>query len=475
MHEKLILIADDERMIRQALARVLAKAGLAVLTASDGAEAMEILTRGRVDAALLDIRMPGLEGMEVLARARRISPDLRVILMTAFGTVEGAVEGLKLGACDYVTKPLDLDAVVQKMQRLLETPRLAAEDQPRSRDKDGRDLFEGIVGSSAGLLRALEMSRRLAQTSSSALITGESGTGKELLARAIHANSPAAGGPLVVVHCAALPEALVESELFGYCRGAFSGANQDKPGLLARSSGGTLLLDEVSAMPLQAQAKLLRFLETRQWTPIGGTRAIDLEARVLCAVNCDIEREVREGRFRKDLYYRLNPVEIHLPPLRERREDIPALVDHFLALSSRELNMPAPGVSPGAVAAMLEYAWPGNIRELRNAMGRAMILGDGGEVRPQDLSFAPPGAAERLTDSADLRSALRSFQKMHILRVLRGSKSDKVAAAKALGIGLSSLYRKLEELGISDADGFGEFAGPAPATAGARSSTQALS
>jgi transcriptional regulator with PAS, ATPase and Fis domain len=299
-------------------------------------------------------------------------------------------------------------------------------------------------------MRALEMVRRLSQTTGSALITGESGTGKELFARAIHYNGPTAEGKFVAINCAALPETLVESELFGYCRGAFTGASQDKPGLFAQARGGTLLLDEVCAMPLHTQAKLLRFLETKEWTPVGGSRAVGLNARVLCAADSDIARDVQEGRFRKDLYY-LNLIEIRLPPLRERREDIPALAEHFVAAFSREFQKPCPGISPGAIGAMMEYPWPGNVRELRNVIGRALILGDGGVIQPKDLSFVTPQAAESPADGDNLRSAVRSYQRMHILRVLRESGFDKIAAARTMGIGLSSLYRKMEELGISDA------------------------
>jgi len=255
----------------------------------------------------------------------------------------------------------------------------------------------------------------------------------------------------VAINCAALPETLVESELFGYCRGAFTGASQDKPGLFHQANGGTLLLDEVCAMPPHTQAKLLRFLETKEWTPVGGSRAVGLNARVLCSASSDIVRDVQEGRFRKDLYYLLNLIEIRLPPLRERQEDIPALAEHFVAIFSQEFRKPAADISPGAIGAMMEYPWPGNIRELRNVIGRALILGDGGVIQPKDLSFVSPQAAESPADGDNLRSAVRSYQRVHILRVLRDSGFDKIAAARAMGIGLSSLYRKMEELGISDA------------------------
>ncbi len=450
---KRILIADDESTIRETLAAVLREAQLSVVTAADGLQAVQLLAETPIDVALVDIRMPRLGGMEVLAKAKEISPDTHVIVITAFGTVENAVAAIKLGASDYVTKPFVFDDILIKIERLLDMQRLANENRFLLTELEGRHRFEGIIGTSRGLQEVLAMVRKLMHTRTSALITGESGTGKELVARAIHYNGTTEKGRFVPINCAALPEALAESELFGHKRGSFTGATRDKPGLFEVADGGTVFLDEISSMSMAVQAKLLRAIEEKRIQPVGATEPTEINVRILCASNRDLKKEVEAGRFRDDLYYRLNVVEIHVPPLRERRDDIPPLVDHFVAEYSHELGKPRPSVSDRALRAMMAYSWPGNVRELENVIERAIIFADNREIDLQDLPFASKGIRGAALGNEDLKSALRAYEKQHIACSLESNDFDKNATAHALRIGLSSLYRKIDELDIEVPNG----------------------
>lgn len=445
---KSILVVDDEKTVRETLAHVLEDTGFKVASAADGLQAVQLLAGKRFDVALVDIRMPGLNGLEVLARARQISPDTQVILITAFGTVESAVEAIKLGASDYVVKPFVFDDIIIKINRLLNIQRLAAENKFLRTELGEQYRFDGIVGHSEEFTSILETVQKLAQTRTTALITGESGTGKELIARAIHYGGITKEGKFVAINCAALSENLVESELFGHKRGAFSGADSDKLGLFEIADLGTVFLDEVSSMPVTVQAKLLRAIEEKQVLPLGGTEPVEVEARILCATNADLKAQVENGLFREDLYYRLSVVEIHVPPLRERREDIPALMNSFVEEFSRTLNKSCRGLTDRAVRAMMAYSWPGNVRELKNVIERATIFSDNREIDIGDLAFMADQPKEQSTAQSDLRSAMRAYEKQHILQVLACNKFDKTATARALSVGLSSLYRKMDDLGI---------------------------
>ena len=449
---KKILIADDEKTIRETLSEFFTDGGYEVITAEDGLRAVEELTNSDIDVAMVDIRMPGLDGLEVLAKAQKIAPDTQIIIITAFGTVENAVEAIKLGASDYVTKPVVFDDILIKIERLLDMRQLTDENRFLLTELEDRYRFEGVVGTSQALREVLELARKLAQTNTSALITGETGTGKELVARAIHYNGITEHGRFVAINCAALPETLVESELFGHKRGAFTNATHDKLGLFKMAEKGTIFLDEISATPLTIQAKLLRAIEEKRILPVGETEPVEVNARILCATNHDLAQEVETGRFREDLYYRLNVVEIHLPTLRERCQDIPQLVDYFIAKYSRELNKPCPQISERALQAMMAHSWPGNIRELENVIERAVLFADDSPIEPQDLAFVSKSAPMVSGPRDDLKSGIRAYEKQHILQVLRQHDFDKNAAAQAMNIGLSSLYRKIDELGISRAE-----------------------
>ncbi len=459
--QKRILIADDESTIRETLTNVLSEAGYKVVTASDGQQAVELLETTNIDVALLDIRMPKMDGLEVLTKMQERSLGTQVIIITAFGTVEGAVEAVKLGASDYVTKPFIFDDILIKISRLLNMRTLTDERQFLLRELEDRHHFEGIVGTSRILHQALDMVKKLAQTRSSALISGESGTGKELVARAIHYNGITKEGRFVAINCGALPESLAESELFGYKRGAFTGAIRDKVGLFLMGDGGTVFLDEICSMIPAIQVKLLRAIEEKKVLPIGSTETIDVNARILCATSCDLLKEVEAGRFREDLYYRLNVVEIHLPPLRKRYEDIPLLVAHFVSKYCRELNKGCLGVSNQAMQRMMEYPWPGNVRELQNVIERAIIFSDGTLIGEEDLSFVTKQVFDKGLWQGDLKSAVQAFERHYISQVLRDKSFDKHATARALNVGLSSLYRKMDQLGVSEEIGQYEAKQPA--------------
>ncbi|NIA20536.1 MAG: response regulator [Anaerolineaceae bacterium] len=445
---KKILIADDESAIRDALAELFGDQGFKVATARDGLEAVQHLSNSDIDIAVLDIRMPGLDGLQVLARARQIAPETQIIMITAYGTVEDAVDAINRGAMDYVTKPLVFDDLLIKVQRLLNLRRLTTENRLLLSELEGQFDFKSIIGQSGALRNVLNLALKLARTRTTALISGESGTGKELIARAIHYGGPDRRGRFVAINCAALPESLVESELFGHKRGAFTGASHDKLGLFSHAEGGTIFLDEISTMPLAIQAKLLRAIEEKRVLPVGGTEPLEIKARIICATNHNLRQEVEAGRFRDDLYYRLNVVEIVIPPLRQRREDIPPLVDHFLAKYNQSLNKHCPGVSEGAMRVMMTYSWPGNVRELENAVERAIIFTDDGPIQPHHLPFFDGPVVADHDSPNDLKSVMKVYERQHILQVLRSHNYDKNKTARVLGIGLSSLYRKMDELDI---------------------------
>ncbi len=451
--QKRILVADDESTIRETLGNVLSEAGYKVITAADGRQAMDLLATLSIDVALVDIRMPKMDGMSVLAKAKHVSHDTQIIILTAFGTVEDAVKALQLGASDYITKPFIFDDILIKIERLLDLRKLTDEKRFLVSELECRYRFEGIVGVSQSLHHVLGMVEKLAQTRTSALISGESGTGKELIARAIHYNGITKDGRFVAINSGALPESLAESELFGHKRGAFTGAERDKMGLFAMARDGTVFLDEICSMPLTIQAKLLRAIEEKKILAVGSTEPEDINIRILCATNRNLLQEVESGRFREDLYYRLNVVEINIPPLRERREDIPQLIAHFIEKYNRDLNKTCPGMSARAVQAAMAYSWPGNVRELANVIERAIIFSDDKRIGEEDLAFVRSKGDDSRMWQGDLKSAMRAFERRYILQALQDNDLDKRVTAQTLGVGLSSLYRKMDQLRISDSDG----------------------
>jgi DNA-binding NtrC family response regulator len=447
-----VLVIDDEPVIRDTLAEYLGQEGFQVATCGSGEEALEACQRQCFAIALCDLHLPGIDGIEVLERLKQARPQTFVLLITAYATVENAVEAFQKGAADYLMKPIILDEVSSKIRRLLGLRDLVQENQWLRRELNRADDAERIVGRSPVMQQLFEVIRKVAPTRSTVLLEGESGTGKELIARAIHRLGDAAkegGEPsrFIAVNCAAIPHDLLENQLFGHRKGAFTGADRDQPGVFVHAAGGTVFLDEIGELPLATQAKMLRAIEQKEIMPVGANEPVCVEARVLAATNKDLKREVEQGRFREDLYYRIHVVCIRVPPLRERREDIPELVDFLLAKHARALGKKCQGVTHEALQLLAACPWKGNVRELDNVLQRTVILGEGPLIGladlPPDLAPAPgdPAAVEQLGE------AVRRFEKLHIERILRTS-SDKKEAARRLDMGLSSLYRKIAELEI---------------------------
>ena len=435
-----ILVVDDESTTQDTLGTFLEGEGYRVATAGGGREALSRIEAEEFDVVVTDLVMPGVSGLDLLEESRRLSPGISVILISGHATIETAIQALRKGACDYLQKPFVLDDLALSVQRLLR--HRPAYQAPRPRPAVPLPVETPFVGASAVMCAVREQIARCAPAPSNVLVTGESGTGKELVARVIHAASPRRHRRLVPVNCGAIPEALLESQLFGHVRGAFTSAVHANPGLFVTAHGGTLFLDEIAEMPLPLQAKLLRVIEERQVWALGATRSQPADVRIIASTSRDLLAETEAGRFRPDLFYRLKVVHLALPALREHREDIPLLVDHLIGRLNVKLGRQVRGIEPEALQTLLRHDWRGNVRELEHVLERAMILGDGDLVGLRhvldDLQTAGGGAAP-----PDLRRAVRQFTHRHILDVLAQARSDKRAAARLLGISLASLYRKL--------------------------------
>jgi DNA-binding NtrC family response regulator len=447
-----ILIVDDEEVIAATLEEFLQGEGFEAASAHDAESALALVERFEPDVALCDVQLPGLDGLGLLDRLLQIRPETLVLMITAYATVENAVAAFRRGAQDYLMKPVIFDELLAKIDHLMGYRRLLLENQALRRQIHASADLEAMVGQGAALRTIRALVAKVGPTRSNVLITGESGTGKELVARALHALCCEAAGdlgaPFLAINGAAIPFDLLESQLFGHVRGGFTGADRDRAGLFVAAGRGTVFLDEIGEVPPSIQVKLLRAIESKEVLPVGATRPLAFEARVITATNKDLEAEVAAGRFRSDLYYRLNVVTIHLPPLRERREDIPELVSTLLTRHARRLGRRIDGVDNATMRGLMAAPWKGNVRELENALERALILADGPTLIPDDF---PPGLIPGPSSGAtgdDLRAAVRDYERQHIQRVLGEVGDDKREAARRLGLGLSSLYRKLEELGI---------------------------
>ncbi len=435
-----ILIVDDEEIVRRSLGSWFREEGYAVDVAASGKDALQKLTTGQWDIFLIDIKMPGMDGLELQRKIKQMHPRSTVIIMTAYASVETAVEAMKQGAYDYIVKPFDPDDLEHLIRNAVERKQLMAENVQLRRKIDEMNQFHEIVGRSPAIQRVLEQVRLVAQSDTTVLIRGESGTGKELIARAIHANSPRRYMPIVVVNCGALAEGILESELFGHEKGAFTGAQYRRKGKFEMADGGTLFLDEIGDISLKTQIDLLRVLEEKKICRVGGNRLIPVDFRLIAATNKDLEAMVAEGRFREDLYYRLNVFSIAIPPLRERREDIPLLVEHFLHKFARSMNKSIAGVSPAAMDLLIDYDWPGNVRELQNAIERAVLVCKTGEIQPGDLPFQVNGGREFSPGRT-----LADVERQHIERVLRETGWNISRAARLLGIDRVTLYNKIKK------------------------------
>ena len=436
-----ILVVDDEPAIQDILTWSLAAEGYRVATAGSGEEALTRVEEQDFDVIVTDIVMPGLNGLEVLERSRVLNPRVSVIVMTAYAALETAITALRGGACDYLEKPFSVDVLKERVQRLLQYRETIWKDGLVRRAVQAPSAGHTLVGESDAIRAVREQIGLAARTSSNVLITGESGVGKDLVARAIHAASSRHDGSFIPVNCGAIPETLLESQLFGHVRGAFTTAVQANPGLFVTASHGTLFLDEIGELPLPLQVKLLRVIEDKGVLPVGGTRPVPVDARIIASTNRDLGREVEARRFREDLFYRLNVVHLTVPPLRERRGDIPILVDHLVDRLNARLGMRCLGVERDALWSLIGRPWQGNVRELENVLERTMVLGSGDLISLRDLSpdqGSPHGALPQ-----DLRGAVRQFERQHLMDVLAATQSDKRKAARLLGISLASFYRKL--------------------------------
>jgi two-component system nitrogen regulation response regulator NtrX len=448
-----ILIVDDEPGVRSSLSGVLKDEGYDVEAVDSGEACLERLARQSYDVVVLDIWLPGMDGLATLARMRERQIEAQVVIISGHGNIESAVRAIKMGAFDFVEKPLSLEKTVHVVRNALRQRRLEAENQALRAKVDAQHT---LVGDSYAIEQLREQIAMAAPTNGRVLIIGENGTGKELVARNIHDMSRRRTAPFVEVNCAAIPEELIESELFGHVRGAFTGAVADRRGKFEAAHGGTIFLDEIGDMSLKTQAKVLRVLQEQVMEPVGGSTRIRVDARVLAATNKDLPAEIRAGRFREDLYFRLNVIPISVPPLRERQEDIPLLADHFMALMAREYGRRPKTFERDAVTALQQYSWPGNVRELRNVVERLMIMVPGERITSRDLTFLEhvPIAAEdasRPAPLAALHDARDQFERDYILRALAQQHGNISRTAEVLGVERSNLYRKMRAFGIAPA------------------------
>jgi DNA-binding NtrC family response regulator len=450
-----ILVVEDDAVARDLLREILSAEGFDVDAVDDGAPAVERAASGRYDLVVSDIRMERVGGMDVLRAFSEKAPGTPVILITAFGDVTGAMEAIGHGAYDYVSKPFNVEELRQTVARALERRRLSAEAV--ASPKTGAAQVAEIEGKSPRMLDVYKLVARVAPTTATVLVVGESGTGKELVARAIHTRSPRAGKAFVPVNCTALSESLLESELFGHARGAFTGAVSAKRGLFEMANDGTLFLDEIGDMGPKMQAQLLRVLQDGEVRPVGGTESIRVDVRLVCATNRDLEADVKTGRFREDLYFRINVVTVRMPPLRERAGDIPILVRHFLAKIARRESRSEASVSPEALEVLCRHSWPGNVRELENAIERAVAVAKGNVVLPSDLPVEVYGGSPAQPGEIfDDRPTLSELEKRYIALILAECGGNKKKAAERLGIDRRTLYRALERAGVTAGDDEGD-------------------
>ncbi|MEW6273613.1 MAG: sigma-54 dependent transcriptional regulator [Bacillota bacterium] len=453
-----VLVIDDEESVTEFLREVLEDAGYQVETATDGYRALELVQDYSFDAILLDIRMPELDGLQVMERIQQIDGALPVILMTAFGTTEMAIQAMKAGAFDYIVKPFNLDELILTVKKAVTMKQLASEVEILRGNHGAEQApvelpMDIMIGQSLPMQAVYKTIGRVANSNVTVLIQGESGTGKELVARAIHGNSDRRGGPFVKINCATIPENLMESELFGYEKGAFTGAGSRKPGKFELAHQGTIFLDEIGELTLSAQAKLLRVLQEKEFERVGGTENIRVDVRILAATNKDLQRCVQEGTFREDLYFRLRVVTIWLPPLREHMEDVPVLARYFLQHYSRELSKVVNDFSPAAMLMLQQYDWPGNVRELRNICEQAVVLARGPIIMPEDLPFSLQSSSRELREAVlkpgmTLKEIVADVERQVILRTLREHNWNRSATAKVLGLNRRSLYAKMKEYGL---------------------------
>ncbi|MFZ5946605.1 MAG: sigma-54-dependent transcriptional regulator [Stygiobacter sp.] len=443
-----ILIVDDEKPIRDSLKMILDEEGYKTETSADGEEALNKIKENNFDIVITDIKMPKLDGIQLLENASKISPETFFIIMTAYASVKTAIDALRNGAYDYLIKPVEFDDVIIRVKRLLEHKKIANENKVL-RQRISSDIgFVNIIGNSEPMKKVFEVINQVAPTNSNVLIMGKSGTGKEMVAKAIHQNSKRRDKIFLPINCGAISENLIESELFGHKKGSFTGATEDKIGLFKVADGGTLFLDEIGELPLNLQVKLLRALEDKEFFPVGATKSVTTDVRIIAATNQDLYEKTKTGEFREDLYYRLNVVEIKLPTLNERRDDIPLLVNHFIDKFCKEMGKKIISVDNETMKILLSHEWRGGVRELENVIERAVIFANKEIITKDNLADYLNISSVNNFYGDSLKDALRNFERDHITKTIKKYNYNKEEAAKALEIGLSSLYRKMDELNI---------------------------
>ena len=454
MASERILIVDDEDGMRRLLGRVLTREGYDTSTVGSGAEALRLVANERFDLVVTDIKMPEMDGLQLLEELKEYEPSLPIIVMTAYGTIENAVQALRFGAYDYIAKPFETDEIKLTVAKALERERLLAENRYLHAELEGRYDFSGIIGGSPAMQQVYEMASSVAVSNANVLITGESGTGKELMARSIHYSSPRKEKPFVVLNCSALSESVLESELFGHEKGAFTGALDTRKGRFERADQGTLFIDEVAEMSMTAQVKLLRVIQEHEFERVGGNKTISVNVRIVAATNKSLEEQVKEGKFREDLYYRLNVVNLNIPPLRSRREDIEPLSRHFLEKYAAETGKKITELSPRALSCLLAHDWPGNVRELQNAIERAVVLSKGSVLTPRDFPQNLQGDDQICLQvpekGGSLTEILEDLERQLILQTLQREDGSQTRAAETLGIKRTTLRYKMEKYCMID-------------------------
>ncbi len=458
MAQKTLLVADDDASIRSLLKQLLSDEGFAVLEASTGTEVVDKVKESSPDLVIMDVRMPELDGIEALSRVKASNPKTAVLIMTAFGSSNAAIRAMELGAFDYITKPFELDKISHSVKRVLEYQDLTQEVEVLRDEISSLVQTERIVGNSPAMQEVYKTIGKVAKADATVLITGESGTGKELVAEALHFNSNRRSGPLVKVSCAALPETLLEAELFGHEKGSFTGALTQRRGRFEMADKGTIFLDEIGEMTVATQTKLLRVLQERKIERIGSSLAVKVDIRIVVATNKDLQKQVEQNKFRDDLYYRLNVINIHMPPLRDRKEDIPSLVEHFLAKHRYSATAQPAAISEEAIRRLMEYNWPGNVRELENVIERAVVLSRGQIITSRELPFGDHeagdsedgevDAADAKGDSSFFKKSVAQFEKDLIMKALRDANGNRSKAAEMLGIYRRLLYAKIKEYAL---------------------------
>jgi two-component system, NtrC family, response regulator AtoC len=439
-----ILVVDDEPMVCISLTNWLREENYFVQSVSDGQSAINAVKDQAWDIVLLDYKMPGMDGIQVLRHIKELAPQTIVLMMTAYASIANSVQAMKEGAFDYIVKPLDVEELSMMLNKIVERQQLITENLLLRKHLSDRYKYEDIIGKSLPMQRVFELIRTVADTNATVLITGETGTGKEMVARAVHATSSRRYGPFIAVSCSALPETLLESELFGYEKGAFTGADRTKKGRFELAHGGTLFLDEIGDISMKTQVKLLRVLQERSFSRLGGTETIDVDVRLITATNQKLSRLVEENTFRSDLYYRLNVVNIHIPPLRERQDDIPLLAEHFMEKFNVEFNKKFNRIEREALELMVCYSWPGNVRELENVIERVIVIDQGPEIKARQLPFA----ASEAPVSFEAPLALEEMEKGHIRKMLQQNQWNISRTAKVLDIDRTTLHKKIQKFGI---------------------------